>query len=100
MRSGKTTRRRVGASRGSGKCRRAWQSGKSPGNEVSIVVTDQGKGFEFGKTIVDSLTSEPAGEYGCGEFIKVAIDEVSFERGSSEVHNGDTVLSSAKLKPM
>jgi hypothetical protein len=85
MRSGKTTRRRVGASRGSGRCRRAWQSGKSPGNEVSIVVTDQGKGFEFGKTIVDSLTSEPAGEYWYGvELMKVAIEEVSFERSSTE----------------
>jgi serine/threonine-protein kinase RsbW len=62
-----------------------------PGNEISIVVTHQGKGSEFGKTIGNSLTSEPA-EYGCGiELMKVAIGEVSFERGSSEVHNGGTV---------
>jgi anti-sigma regulatory factor (Ser/Thr protein kinase) len=56
-----------------------------PGNEVSIVVTHQGKGFDFGKTIVDSLTSEPASKYWCGvELMKVAIEEVSFERSSTE----------------
>jgi len=69
-----------------------------PGNGISILVTDQGKAFDFGKTLGNSRTSEPAGEYGCGgELMKVAIDEVSFE-GSSEVHNGGTVLSSASLK--
>jgi serine/threonine-protein kinase RsbW len=72
-----------------------------PGNEISIVVTHQGKGFDFGKRIDNSLTSEPAGEHGCAiELMKVAIDEVSFERASTEVHNGGTVLSSASLKPM
>ena len=56
-----------------------------PGNEISIVVTHQGKGFDFGKTIVDSLTSEPASKYWCGvELMKVAIEEVSFERSSTE----------------
>jgi len=68
-----------------------------PGNEISIVVTHQGKGFDFGKTIGSSRTSDP----GCGiELMKVAIDKVSCERASTEVHNGDTVLSSASLKPM
>jgi anti-sigma regulatory factor (Ser/Thr protein kinase) len=71
-----------------------------PGSEISIVVTHQGKGFDFGKTIGNSLALEPAGEYGCCEVMKVATDEVCFERASTEVHNGDTVLSSASLKPM
>jgi serine/threonine-protein kinase RsbW len=72
-----------------------------PGNEISIVVTHQGKGFDFGKTAGNSLASEPAGEHGSGiELKKVAMDEVSFERGSTEVHNGGTVVSSVSLKPM
>ena len=50
-----------------------------PGNEISIVVTHQEKGFDFGKTIGNRLT---------------------FERPTTEVHNGDTVLSSVSLKPM
>ena len=33
-----------------------------PGNEISIVVTHQGTGFDFGKTIANSGISEPAGE--------------------------------------
>jgi len=72
-----------------------------PGNEISIVVRHHGKGFDFGKTVGNSLTSEPAGERVRGiELIKVAMDEASFERGSTEVHNGRTVLSSVSLKPM
>jgi len=72
-----------------------------PGNEISIVVMHQGKGFDFGKTASNSLASEPAGEHGSGiELKKVAMDEVSFERGGTEVHNGDSVLSSGSLKPM
>ena len=70
-----------------------------PGNEISIVVRHQGKGFDFGKSIANSFPSEPAGEHEHAiELMKVAIDEVSFEGGSSEVHNGGTVLSSASLK--
>jgi anti-sigma regulatory factor (Ser/Thr protein kinase) len=50
-----------------------------PGNETSIVVTHQGKGFDFGKTIGNSLPSEPTGEHGRGiELMKVVIDEVSW----------------------
>jgi serine/threonine-protein kinase RsbW len=70
-----------------------------PGNEISILVTHQGKGFDFGKTIGNSRTSEPAGKYGCGvELMKVAIDEVSFERTSTEAHKGGTVRSPVSLK--
>ncbi len=62
-----------------------------PGNEICIVVTYQGKGFDFGKAVGNSLTSEPAGEHGRGiELKNVALDEVSFKRGSTEIHNGGT----------
>ena len=72
-----------------------------PGNEISIVVTDQGKGFDFGKAVGNSLTSEPAGEHGPGiELKNVALDEVSFKRGSTEIHNGGAVLTSVSLKPI
>jgi anti-sigma regulatory factor (Ser/Thr protein kinase) len=71
------------------------------GNEISIVVTDQGKGFDFGNTVGDSLTSESTGGHGRGiELKKVAMDEVSFEGGSTAVHNVGTVLRSISLKPM
>jgi serine/threonine-protein kinase RsbW len=71
-----------------------------PGNEISIVVTHQGKGFDFGKAIGNSRPSDPARKHGCGELMKVAIDEVSIKRGSTEVHSGDTARRSASLKPM
>ncbi|SRR5712664_4468457 len=71
-----------------------------PGKEISIVVTHQGKGFDFGKTIGYRRTSDPAGEHGCAiELMKVAIDKVSFERTSTEVQKGNSVLSPASLKP-
>jgi serine/threonine-protein kinase RsbW len=58
-----------------------------PGNEVSIVVTDQGKGFDFRNFASDSLTPEHAGEHGHGiRLMKAYMDDVSFERGGSEVH--------------
>jgi serine/threonine-protein kinase RsbW len=58
-----------------------------PGNEVSIVVTDQGKGFDFGKMAGRDLTSEPAAEHGHGILLmKAYMDDVHFERGGSEVH--------------
>src|SRR5258707_10921138 len=44
------------------------------GSEISVVVTHQGKGFDFGETIGN--------------------------RPTIEVHNGDTALSSVSLKPM
>jgi len=71
-----------------------------PGNEISIVVTHQGKGSDVGKTIANSVTSERGRKYACGELMEVAIDEVSFERGRTEVHNGGTVRSSGSLKAM
>ena len=57
------------------------------GNGVSIVVTDQGKGFDFGKILRNGLTSEPAAEHGRGILLmKAYMDDVHFERGGSEVH--------------
>lgn len=56
-----------------------------PGNEISIVVTDHGEGFDFRN--VSSLTSEPAGEHGRGiQLMKAYMDDVYFERGGTEVH--------------
>src|ERR1700730_88607 len=58
-----------------------------PGKEISIVVTDQGKGFDFEKMAGNSLTSDPDSEHGRGiQLMKAYMDDVHFERGGSEVH--------------
>ena len=58
-----------------------------PGNEISIVVTDQGRGFDFGKIVDNGFTSDPAAEHGRGiQLMKAFMDDVHFERGGSEVH--------------
>jgi serine/threonine-protein kinase RsbW len=58
-----------------------------PGNEISIVVTDQGRGFDFGKIGGNGFTSDPAAEHGRGiQIMKAFMDDVHFERGGSEVH--------------
>jgi serine/threonine-protein kinase RsbW len=58
-----------------------------PGNEVSIVVTDQGTGFDFRKILGNRIPSEPASEHGRGiHRMKAYMDDVHFERGGSEVH--------------
>jgi serine/threonine-protein kinase RsbW len=56
------------------------------GKGVSIVVTDQGQGFDP-KTVPDPLAVERLqAEHGRGiHLIKLAMDEVSFERGGTEV---------------
>src|ERR1700704_4781135 len=52
-----------------------------PGNEISIVVTDQGKGFDFGKIVSNGITSDPASEHGRGiQLMKAYMDDVHFER--------------------
>ena len=57
-----------------------------PGNEISIVVTDQGKGFDFGKTVGNDLTSDPTAEHGFGiQLMKAYMDDVHFARGGSQV---------------
>ena len=58
-----------------------------PGNEIPIVVTDQGKGFDFRKILGNSIPSDPASERGRGiQLMKAYMDDVHFERGGSEVH--------------
>jgi serine/threonine-protein kinase RsbW len=58
-----------------------------PGNEITIIVTDQGRGFDFGKILGNGLTSDPAAEHGRGiQLMKAFMDDVHFERGGSEVH--------------
>jgi serine/threonine-protein kinase RsbW len=58
-----------------------------PGKEISIVVTDQGNGFDFGKTVGNGLTSDPAAGHGLAiQLMKAYMDDVHFERGGSEVH--------------
>src|SRR5216683_7773763 len=58
-----------------------------PGNEISIVVTDQGKGFDFGKAVGNGITLDPESEHGRGiQLMKAYMDDVHFERGGSEVH--------------
>jgi serine/threonine-protein kinase RsbW len=59
-----------------------------PANELTIVVRDQGKGFDFGKVAGDSLSSsDPAAVHGRGILLmKAYMDDVHFARGGSEVH--------------
>jgi serine/threonine-protein kinase RsbW len=58
-----------------------------PRKEMSIVVTDQGKGFDFEKIAGNGITSDPAAEHGRGiQLMKAYMDDVHFERGGSEVH--------------
>lgn len=57
------------------------------GNEISIIVTDEGKGFDFRKIFANSLTSDPADSHGHGiQLMRAYMDDVRFERGGSEVH--------------
>jgi serine/threonine-protein kinase RsbW len=57
-----------------------------PGNEISIVVTDQGKGFDFEKIVGNGIASDPASQHGRGiQLMKAYMDDVHFARGGSEV---------------
>jgi serine/threonine-protein kinase RsbW len=68
-----------------------------PGKEISIIVTDQGKGFDFEKTEVDRLMSDPVSEHGRGILLMRAyMDVVHFERGGSEVHMRKRMLKSPR----
>jgi len=58
-----------------------------PGKEISVVVTDQGKGFDFGKAGGNGFISDPLSERGRGILLmKAYMDDVHFERNGSEVH--------------
>jgi serine/threonine-protein kinase RsbW len=67
-----------------------------PGKEIFIVVTDQGKGFDFEKTAGNGLTPDPAAERGRGiSLMKAYMDDVHFERDGSEVHMRKRARNSA-----
>jgi serine/threonine-protein kinase RsbW len=58
-----------------------------PGKELFIVVTDQGKGFDFKKVAGNGMEKDPDSEHGRGiQLMKAYMDDVHFERGGSEVH--------------
>ena len=58
-----------------------------PGEEISIVVTDQGKGFDFEKAMSNGIASDPSSEHGRGiQLMKAYMDDLHFERSGSEVH--------------
>jgi serine/threonine-protein kinase RsbW len=58
-----------------------------PGKEISIIVTDQGKGFDFEQMAGNRLIFNPLSERGRGILLmKAYMDIVHFERGGSEVH--------------
>src|SRR5258705_4807104 len=58
-----------------------------PGKGISIIVTDQGKGFDFGKVLAHGRTADPAGAHGHGiQLMKAYMDEVHFTGRGSEVH--------------
>jgi len=57
------------------------------GNGISIVVTDEGNGFEFLKILGNGLTSDFQGSHGHGiQLMRAYMDDVRFEKGGSEVH--------------
>src|SRR6202022_1716385 len=57
------------------------------GNEISIVVTDEGKGFDLLKTLGNGLTSGTADAHGPGiQLMKAYMDGGGFDRGGSEIH--------------
>ena len=59
----------------------------APGAGISIVVTDQGKGFDFGKLASNGLTPDSAAAHGHGiQLMQAYMDDVHFARGGSQVH--------------
>ena len=67
-----------------------------PGNEISIVVTDQGEGFDFETILRNGITLDPDSEHGRGlQLMKAYMDDVHFERGGSEVHMRKRALTTS-----
>jgi serine/threonine-protein kinase RsbW len=57
------------------------------GNEISIVVTDEGKGFDFLKILGNGFASDSSDSHGHGiQLMRAYMDDVHFEKGGSEVH--------------
>ena len=69
------------------------------GKGISIIVTDKGKGFDFGKVLANGVTADPAAAtHGHGiQLMNAYMDDVHFARGGSEAHmrkrSGTTVRS-------
>jgi anti-sigma regulatory factor (Ser/Thr protein kinase) len=60
-------------------------------------VTDQGRGFDFGKIAGKGFTSDPAADDGRGiQLMKAFMDDVHFERGGPEVHMRKRARNSAR----
>jgi serine/threonine-protein kinase RsbW len=58
-----------------------------PGKGISIIVTDQGKGFDFEKVRANGVTADPAAAHGHGiQLIEAYMDDVHFTEHGSEVH--------------
>ena len=58
-----------------------------PGKEISIIVTDQGTGFDFENIRGSGLPPNASAGHGHGiQLMKAYMDDVHFERGGSEVH--------------
>lgn len=58
-----------------------------PGKGISIIVTDQGRGFDFGRVLANGVTADPAAARGRGiPLIEAYMDDVHFARGGSEIH--------------
>jgi serine/threonine-protein kinase RsbW len=56
------------------------------GKGISLVVTDQGKGFDLEKVERNGLTSDPGSAHGHGiQLMKAYMDDVCFTRGGTEV---------------
>jgi serine/threonine-protein kinase RsbW len=57
------------------------------GKEISLIVSDQGQGFDA-QTVPESMSVEDVeAEHGRGiQLMKLLMDEVSFQRGGTEVH--------------
>jgi len=57
-----------------------------PGKEISIIVTDQGTGFDFENLCGSGPSPDPSAGHGHGiQLMKAYMDDVHFERGGSEV---------------
>jgi serine/threonine-protein kinase RsbW len=57
------------------------------GNEISIVVTDEGEGFAFLKILGNGFASDPSDSHGHGiQLMRAYMDDVRFEKDGSEVH--------------
>ena len=66
------------------------------GRGVSLIVSDQGHGFDA-STIPDSVAVDVETEHGRGiPLIKWAMDQVSFEKGGTEVHMCKVPVRDAK----